>query len=319
MEESLMESSEVTVMPPSRIRKFLRTSAWVFLSIVCLCFFTIVKLPEDRIKAYLHGQITTFLAPLGIGLNMDESKLSIWFGITYSMKNVTLTFPSVQTPTRIEKVAFSPSLLPLLLRRMGGKLRLENEGGRFDADGWTKDTHIGLNFTSKSLDVGKLGLLPALAGLNGSTTVSGSGSMDGNLADPSSISGEVKLDLSKIILEQQSVMGFSVPRLSISGAKVVLEADKAMVMIKTMELGKAGGTDDIVANITGSLTLGRQWESSTLNLKTRFSLSQNVMKSFALLDALLSAGKTGEGSYAFSMNGSLYSPVPTPLENQGGS
>jgi hypothetical protein len=62
------------------------------------------------------------------------------------------------------------------------------------------------------------------------------------------------------------------------------------------------------------VVLGRNWQYSTLNLRADFSLSQNVIKSFVLIDALLSAGKKPDGSYSYTISGPLYSPTPTPAK-----
>ena len=66
--------------------------------------------------------------------------------------------------------------------------------------------------------------------------------------------------------------------------------------------------------MTGLVTLGKHWMASKIDLNTRFSLSQAVLKPLILLDALLGSGKQSDGSYAFHLTGPILSPTPSPLE-----
>jgi hypothetical protein len=98
-----------------------------------------------------------------------------------------------------------------------------------------------------------------------------------------------------------------------------VEIDKAKVTIKTFQLGKASNTtDDVHATVSGDLTLGKQWESSNLNAKATFSVSDNVKKAFVLLDALLGSAKQPDGSYAYSLTGPISAINPLPLGGGGG-
>jgi type II secretion system protein N len=308
------EPTSVTTLPPTRGKVILRIVGWVFFGIGSLLFFTLMKLPEDRLRAFVHGSIASVLAQKGIGFSAGKSHLSIGFGVRYEMNDVVLTLPPPDSPARIERLAVSPSILPMILKKLGGRIWIENAGGKLVADVSVKGSDVSAKFDATSLDLGKLGLLPALAAVRGSAVISGTGNVSGDFAVPSTLTGDVDLELGRISLDAQPIAGFAVPKLSVSDGKLEVSFDRAKATIKTLRLGKAGSTtDDITANLSGDVTLGKQWESSTMNVKANFTLSPSILKSFVILDALLGAGKTGEGAYAFQLTGPLSNPIPAPL------
>ena len=50
-----------------------------------------------------------------------------------------------------------------------------------------------------------------------------------------------------------------------------------------------------------------------LDVTAQFSLSADVLKSFAILDAIMAAAKQGDGSYKYKLSGSITSPYPAPI------
>jgi type II secretion system protein N len=301
------------VVPQSRLQRTLKTAGWVSFGIFCFLVFTILKLPEDRIKNYVQGTIASMLAPKGITFSAEKGYISIGWGIAYVMKGVTLNFPPPDAPAHIEKVTFSPSILPSLFGYQGGSLWIYNGDGKLTGSFSTKGTQLSASFSAKQMDLGKLGLLPLAAGVHGSAMLNGSGSFAGDMSIPSTLTGDLDLNLNKVHLDQQTIAGFSVPALSVSEGKIELSADKGKATIKTFRLGKPGSSDDIQATGSGDVMLGRNWDSSTLNGKVNFKLSDNILKAFVLIDALLGPGKQGDGSYSFTLNGPVTSPNPTPV------
>jgi len=297
----------------NRTLRVLRIVGWVLFGLFCLTVFTLIKLPEDRLKNYIQGQISNALSPRGISLSAAKSGLSVGFGISYTMKDVTINLPPPEPAAHVDEIVVTPSLLSFAFGKLAGKVGIQQGDGLLTASFSTNQVNTSVDFDIKNLDLGKIGLLPMLAGIKGSGLATGKGSIDGNFSVPSTLTGDIKINLSKIILEQQSISGFSIPKLNISEAVIELKAEKAKASVKTLRLGKSGNAaDDIQASVTGEMALGKQWESSTLNLKTKFSFSQNVMKSFALLDAILGAGKQADGGYAYTLTGPVMTPIPTP-------
>lgn len=311
------EGSE-TRLPLSTARRLATLAGWITFGAVCLILFTLIKLPEDRIKAYVDGTIAAALAEKGISFNAAEGRVSYLLGLTYTMKDVTVSFPPPTAPVHIDKIEFSPSILSMLISSIGGKVWIENGKGELSAAFSVKNTQFSVSYKAKKFDLQKLGILPVIAGVQAAATVDGLGSFAGDSANPASLEGEAALTLTQISLEPQTIAGFSIPQLSVSDAVAEIKAEKGKAIIKTFRVGKAPGTgakgiiDDIQGAITGDITLAKQLEASLVNLKLHFSFSDNIMKSFVLLDALLGAGKQPDGSYSFILTGPLTSPVPAP-------
>ena len=309
-EESLIESPP----PQTRGQKILRRTLWTFFTLFCFLLFTLMKLPEDRIKNYIDGSLNLILKPRGISISSSDSHLSYLFGISYVMKDVTLVIPPPAVPIHIEKIEVSPSILPLLLGKLGGTLHIEQGSGSMKGSFSIKNTQISTSGKFKKFDIGKSGLLAIAAEIQGSAVLDGELDLSGDFSVPQSIEGNTRLHLSHIVLEPQSISGFSIPRLNISEGTFDLNIAKGKALIKTLQLGKTGGTpDDLRGTLTGDITLAKQWESSLLNLKSHFSLSETMLKSFMILDLILSAGKQPDGSFAFSLTGPLDGPFPSPL------
>ncbi|MCM2324116.1 MAG: type II secretion system protein GspN [Oligoflexia bacterium] len=298
---------------PSRLRRLLKTAGWTLFALFCLVSFTILKLPEDRIRNFVHGTISNVLADYGIGFSASEGHISIGLGLSYVMKDVKLTPPPPAMPARLKSVTFSPSFLPLLTGRLGGTLRIDQDKGSLKADVTAKKQEFSVSLDARSFDSGAAGILPLTAELNGSFLLSGTGELRGDPNIPSTLQGQVALDLSRIVIDAQTIAGFSVPRLAISEGRLDAEIDRGKAKIKTLRLGKKGNpSEDFQGSVTGEMTLGRSWPSSTLNLKADFALSQTILKSFSLLEALLGMAKRPDGSYAYSIAGPLTAPIPTP-------
>lgn len=300
--------------PLTTSQKIINRAGWIAFGLFLLIFFTIIKIPDDRIKGLIDGNIANFLSQKGITYSASETKLSYLFGISYTLKGVTLNFPSQSAPGHIDEISVSPSLLSLLIGKTGGSVDVSNAGGSLSASFSSRNTSFSSSFKIKKLDIGKLGVLPIAVGIQGSAVIDGEGSVSGDMQIPSSLDGKVSLRLSKGVIDPQTFFGFSVPRIGISEGTVEVVFDKSKATIKTFHLGKTGNAaDDFQGTLTGDVTLGKQWESSTLNLKTHFTLSENIMKAFILLDTILGSGKQLDGSYAFSLGGGVLTPFPTPI------
>ena len=307
------ESVEIAPLPPpTRAQQTLRNAGWTALALSSLLLFTIVKLPEARIKAYVQGAIASQLASRGITFTAQKGHLSLGFGFSYVMEDITLGFPPPDAPVHIDEASFKPSLMGLLFRRVGGDAAIYNGDGKITLSFSNKDTWNSLSFKARDLDLGKLGILPTLAGVAGSGMINGSGWYEGDPTNFAASKGALDITLKKIVIEEQPLMGFSLPRLSVSEGKIELGIDSGKLKIQTFTLGKPGKSDDIVATLSGDVTLGKFMEQSPLNLKAKFSLSQSILKSFSILDAFLGAAKQADGSFAYNLSGTMGSPLPQP-------
>ena len=185
-----------------------------------------------------------------------------------------------------------------------------------------------MSFKLKGVELGKFGSPPGgtpsapvdffnpnpmliLSNLKKSGAINGTGSFSGDFRVPNTLDGDLHLDLSKVVIEQQSLAGFALPRMSVSEGKIEVATEKGKLLFKNVKLGKAG--DDLRATVTGDMVLGKSWDSSIVNAKVNFSLSEGVTKALVLVDALLAPGKQPDGSYTYTLAGALSGPpVPTP-------
>lgn len=308
--------------PVSMSSRLLRALLWGGLFLALLVFFTLLKLPQDRVRNYVQGAIASALSQQDIGFTAGSSSFTLLFGPgpSYTMRKITLTFPPPQDPIKIDEVSVTPSLLGLLTGKAGGTFKVKNNGGTLKGSYFQplslKSSHLSADFTADRMDLGALGLLPALANLKGSAVLSGSGTIDGDATVPSTLNGEVQVTLSRIVIDSQSVLGFNLPRLSVSEGTVDVTLGRGKATFRSLKLGRTPA-DDIRATVTGDVTLGRSWPTSSISARADFSLSPAVMKAFPLIDALLNQGKQADGSYAFRLTGPVTAINPEPVGSGG--
>jgi type II secretion system protein N len=307
---------------PSRAVRGLKVAGWSVIFLFFLAIFTLTRLSDDpRIRGYVSGMIASILAPQGIGFSSEESSISVGFGISYDMKQVTLSFPSQSEPVKIERVVFSPSLIAMIFGKIGGDFSVEQGKSELSGTFAVKGANASVHLNFDEVDLGKMGILLAAAKIRGSGIVEGKANLEGNFAEPGTLAGNVKLKIKQLVIEPQSTqvqtsMGpFTIKisqRLNISESDIDLEIDKSKAVARTLRLGKAGSADDIKATATGDVTLGRNWDSTSLNLRTTFSFSDAIRKDFFLLDPLLKNGKQPDGSYSYGFTGPIHAVVANP-------
>jgi type II secretion system protein N len=304
--------------PVSGMRKGMSVFGWVLTALVSLTIFTCIKLPEDKVKGLIQGNISALLATKGITFSAGQTSFGILLGPSYVMKDVTLNFPPPEPPAHIDKIEVSPLLSTLLTGKLGAKLSIENGGGKVFVSGAFRGTKVSGRLEANKMDIGKIGLLSVLADLSGSAVISGKGTFSTNTAAFNETDADIQLDLSKIVINQQAISGFSIPRLGISQGKFELEVHQGRGVLKRLQLGNPSSTtDDIKANLSGDLNFGKTLSSSTMNVRANFSLSQSILKSFSLLGAILGSAKQPDGSFSYHLSGPLLAPNPTPVGPNG--
>ena len=297
----------------SRASKTISIVGWTALTLACLIFFSIMKLPESKLKALIQGTLSSTLSAQGIQFTSAESDLSISpLGIRYFMKGVSLKKPPEERGLVLETVKVSPSILSMIAGKLGASFAVSQGDGSLTGSFSGKNSDVFLSFNASGLNLGKMGVLPFLAGIQGTLNLEGSGSVSGDFADPKSLNGSIKLNLSKIVFDAQSIQGFAIPKLSISEGTLEFEINQGKVSLTTVKIGKPGSADDLIASASGDIQLARVMDSSVLNIKTKFSLSQNITKAFVLIDAILGPAKQAGGGYAYTINGALGAPNAIP-------
>ena len=313
---SVTSTAELTVDEDiSPLTRTLRILGWTILFILCLVAFTLKKLPEERIKNYVQGTITSLLSEKGISFEAERGYLSFGWGISYIMKGIKLTVPNVETPAKIDEISVTPSILPLLIGQKGAVVWIYSGGGKMMINASMKKNSLSLAVDSSALDLGKTGVLPVFAGIKGAALLNGTAKLTGDPMAMNTFTGDVDLKLEKISMDPQQIQGFSLPKMNVSEAVIQLSIDKqSRVTFKNVHVGKPGNTaDDIQATITGDAILGRNFDASILNARAKFTLSQNILTSFVLIDALLAQGKLPGGGYGYSLTGPLGNLGSAPL------
>lgn len=300
-------------------KRNLKISLWSLLAFVLLVFFTALKIPEDRIKNYLYGSLSSALAPYGYSLSIESSSLSFWFGMTYTINGVRIMPPPPASPIALDSIEVSPKLLSLLFFKTGAYAHiLQKKGATLDLNASSNLTGSSVSIDAKfsKLDLGELSVVPlatqAMGGIKASGIGTGNLSLSGNPQVPSTLEGEFNIHLDQIVVDQQTLFGIQVPRLFVSGGDFVGVFDKSKLTYKKGQLGKLGSEDDVKLQLSGETVLGRTWQTSNNNLKANISFSQNVLKAFLFLDALIGAAKQPDGSYGFVITGPMNNSTIAP-------
>lgn len=313
-----VEALKPVSLPLPKAQQRLKIAGWSALTLFLLIFFTFIKLPKDNIKAYVDSLVAAGLAEQGITLSSKESTLSFFLGVHYHLKGITLTPPAPSPRITLEDLEISPRILPLILGKKTARIVLKDPKGKLDALVTSSKTALALSFEATEIDTAKLGLFSLATGVQGGGFISGSGDFSTDTADLTKTNGTINLNLKQVSLEPQTIMGFSVPKISISEGALDLNFEDAKGTLRTLSLGKQGSaTDAIRGTANGTLTLAKQWQATKLDLKTQFSFSPTILKAFILLETILGAGKQPDGSFSFNLTGTLLSPTPSPVSAGG--
>ena len=306
------EAQSTLIQPPRRSVKVFKSSLWIALSLFFLLSFTLIKLPREQIQNYIFATISSSLSQQGYSITAEKTELSFFLGLSYSMRDVKLTTP-IGSVLKIDKFTVSPAFLPVFTGKLGADLAIQTPGkGKIEGTFATNKKRFSSQFRINSVELKSSGILEALANISASGEINGSGELSGDYEKSSNSNGSIKLDLKKVVIDQQKIV-LNIPKMNISEAKAEVQITNGKVQIRTFNIGKPGTTDDIQGTLGGELTLASAIENSSINLQTKFKLSENVHKTLVILDAFLSSGKQADGSYAFLITGTLSYPNYGPL------
>jgi type II secretion system protein N len=285
------------------------------LFLVCLVVFTLVKVPQPKIHAWILGTLNQKLNPMGIQAAAEEGHIELGFGLKYQMTGVKLTMLETQKVLKFSRLEVAPSLIiPLLHGKLGAHVVLEEGSGTIVANVMAKGDEFDVDVQLDNLNLGRMGILPFAIGLDGGADLRGSIAIAGSPSSASGLSGKVKLVLSKIVIDAQKFKGFDIPRTSISDADFDIDVGAGKATILTARLGKPSGTDDLQGVATGDIKLNKVLDNSEGNFKIKFGFSEHYRqeKTISLLDSLLGMFKKPDGSFGMRLNGPLYAMQSSP-------
>ena len=308
MTEDTLNSME-NDSPTSAAKKNFKKVAWTVLFVFLLVFFTFTKLPQAKMTNLLQGYIQVALDPYGIYITDQGRELSIWRGFEYKLIHPTLEL-SDQTRVELDEIVATPSILSLFKGQMGAHLSLKQGPALITLDGSGRSDKIDATVKLEELDIGKFGLLSYAGGLKGSGQINGKAHVDGALSDFSSLDGGLQFKLKKIHLDDQSLMGIQLPPINIAEGNIDINIEHGKLVMKNVQIGKP--TDDIQITLTGDITLNKNLNSSTLNLRAVLGFSEKLKQSLTLLDSIMGSARQLDGKYAYKISGNFASPFPIP-------
>lgn len=285
-------------------------AAWIAAGFGLLLVFTVFKIPVTRIKSLIHGHLTEQASIAGATINASETSLSFWFGPKYKMSDVTIYLAGPGAAIHLDEAWVRPKFWPLLFGQLGAKFGITDGDGELDVTTRMGSSSFAIEFDSDSLAIQEWVSAAAKIDING--ILNGSGDLAGNVSDPPSLSGDIDVEIRDATFARQTIYGFQIPELKINESTLDIEIGDGKALINKVAFGSPG--DDLQARVSGTAILGKQWESTSLDLEISLKLSEKVHKAFVLLDAILRSGKQADGSYLFKIGGTLREPIPTPAK-----
>ena len=321
---STAEISEGSAEKSIRVRKILRAVGWSSAFLLALVFFTVSKLPDDRIGSIVLSEASQALSSPGhlVQLSAERTRISLLLLGRLRFEGLQIIVRKTDgSPMNIrwDEARLSPSIANVLLGRLGGSVKIIHRGKTMlSASFWGKRSG-NFSFSGKleEADLGDagIGVLPFFAGLSATLPLSGSIKFSGE-GKPETTSGSVELTLGNTKIQAQRIEGFDVPSIHIGDGEIRLTVDKGKVKISTLRLGRLDrDSDDISGNATGELTLAPSLENSQLNLSARLKISEAILTKYFILTGFLGA-KQADGAFNFKLVGPLSFIQPIPA---GGS
>ncbi|MBC7385759.1 MAG: type II secretion system protein GspN [Cryobacterium sp.] len=293
---------------------WLRAIGLTFLFFISLIVFTAVKVPQSKIHGWIVGTLNQQMAPLGMQVTTDEGHLSLGLGLKYEMTGVRITKMLNQKTIKFTRLEVAPSILPLLSGKLGGTFRLEESAGVVSGKVLTHGEEFDATLNIENVNLGRMGILPFLADVEGTADVKGTVEINGVGPQTSSYAGKIELNLAKIVVDNQKLGGFEIPRTSIADGVVNIAIGGGKATVNSFRLGKAGGTDDLNATLSGDVKLMKMLDASDANLKLKVGFSDRYKqeKTISVLDSLLGMFKLADGTFAMKFMGPLYAAQPSP-------
>lgn len=289
---------------------------WRAAFIVFFVFFVWLKFPTERLNQWLTSIWKPQLAAQGIELNYSESNIVLGFGISQVFKGVEISGSGIPT-LQLEELEVSPSLHRLLLLQGAGTITVKSKKGEAEVfvskSIVSKESPIQVSADLKDFDLGELGLTSGLGGLKATLPTTGRASIEIPVTTLIGMDGRIDLSLKRIQVPEQSVMGFPVPELLANSGQIQIEFNKSKAVIKKLEIGKKGASDDLYVQASGDLALGKTYAASSLNMTASFGYSEKVGKALSIVEGFLVQAKQPDGSYAYRLTGSPAFPQALPL------
>lgn len=294
---------------------FLRFLFLAFFFLSLLVVFALVKAPQPKIHAWLLGTINQQMNPVGFHILADEGHIVLGFGLQYEMTDVRLVKITNRKSLKFSHLEVAPAIAPLLQGKLGGTFRLEDEGsGTISGAALAKGEDFEVTLALEKIDLGKMGILPFAADIEGTANIDGTIELAGNTNQVTGLSGKIDLILAKIVVDGQKVQNFDIPRTAINDGVISLVLGSGKATITTFRLGKPSGNDDLNGVMTGNIKLNKMIENSDADLKLKFGFTDRYKqeKTISLLDSLLGQYRHADGTFGMKFTGPISAAQPLP-------
>lgn len=308
--DAVLDTSEETSLAGSILR-WIGFSVFFLSALIC---FTLVKVPQAKIHGWILGTLNQQMNPMGMSISADEGKIALGLGLRYEMSGVRITKVMSQKSLRFSRLEVAPAFLPLLQGKLGVTFTLEEGSGVISGIFLTRGEDFETTINIENLNLGRMGVLPTLADVEGTAEIKGVIEIMGTINQPSSFNGKIELNLAKIVIDNQKISGFQIPRTAISDGVININIGAGKANFNSFRLGKPGGIDDMNATLSGDVKLMKIIDSSEANLKVKFGFADRyrLEKTISLMDSLLGMFKLPDNTFAMKLVGPLYSIQPTP-------
>jgi type II secretion system protein N len=309
------------VLDKPRPRVQLVYAGWALLGVLSFLFFTLLKIPTQRIESNITQQVTQAAFQAGFRLQPEKSRVKMGLGLSYEMQNIKIsntsnTLPT--TPTQFDLIRVSPSLLSYAFGKVAGKFEVvQKEGstlsGTFSMPDPTKGRPGNSLFKAEWNNLEPARWIPTsgdspLAQLSGK--VDGGLEFAGDIASPDSWVAQFLLTSNQLSLPESKVMGMTLPGLKVSALSVraKIEANSKKLKLEEFNLGKLGANEDIAGTLSGTLDFPGDWRNPSLNLTAKYRIQGELQKRLGAMLMLIDKYKKEDGSYSMSIVGSPKAP-----------
>lgn len=297
------------------------------LGLVLFIFFFLAKIPQARITNLILAHLKIATQAAGFVLTVKSSEMSFLLRPHLILSEVEIrSLENEKAVLKINELYLRPHLLSLLpfVENKAATVNFKMLGGEIggtvagSAAGFAMDLDLdSLNLTSTSLLKQYVPVEFSHFELDGDLDFAM------NFADPKKNRGTIDLELKSLALAEQNIFGFQLPKISTQANELHLKFKGEKIQFTEVKLGKDLKKDDVVAEITGEITVLPVAPGSyapfgpmhlNLALATHFLLSPALHKSIPFLDSILGSAKSKDGRYSYSIRGNLPMPAvePTP-------
>jgi type II secretion system protein N len=279
------------------------------LSTVLICIglfliFLLFSFPFQNLKGFIFGRV---YKETGITLVADNIYLSVFGWPGLGLTNLELT-------TNIMGKEFDLSCKKAVFRIGIGGLFPPAPSISISLKGLKKGGDLFIKFTQTkarvkaSIEADELALEQVnVAGLpepiTGILNVDGSINLDN--VDTSKSTGGLDLDITKLKIPPQNMMGFMLPITNIGTAKAKINIKNGVGEIGSFQIGTR--ESDLQGSATGDIRLGKTFLSSFLNLVLRIQMSERYAQNpqSASLVSLLTPFKSAAGDFAMKWSSTI--------------